>query len=208
MFYWVLNIIFQCFRWAIIKYETPGSFHFHWTWPCSFYFMGILFTVRYSTNLVEAKDFGIRKGLLNGVAMGLIFLVMFGTYGLAFWYGSQLVIAENEPYSAGTLLIVSTCLATSPCHIYILAATFHSLFKPFSGSGTALCFLIKLMYNSPSILQPSILRPPFIIRPLDFGPKGQFSVLNMLNNLYFKTTCNIRPHFLGPMGGLKIEGPL
>ncbi len=26
----------------------------------------------------------------------------------------------------------------------------------------------------------------------------------MLNDLYFKTTCNIRPHFLGPMGGLKI----
>ncbi len=30
----------------------------------------------------------------------------------------------------------------------------------------------------------------------------------MLNDLYFKTTCNIRPHFLGPMGGLNIEGPL
>ncbi len=27
----------------------------------------------------------------------------------------------------------------------------------------------------------------------------------MLNDLYFKTTYNIRPHFLGPMGGLKIE---
>ncbi len=30
----------------------------------------------------------------------------------------------------------------------------------------------------------------------------------MLNDLYFKTTCNIRPYFFGPMGGLKIEGPL
>ncbi len=30
----------------------------------------------------------------------------------------------------------------------------------------------------------------------------------MLNDLYFKTTCNIRPHFRGPMGGLKIEGSL
>ncbi len=38
-----------------------------------------------------------------------------------------------------------------------------------------------------------------------FGPKGQFCVLN---DFYFKTTCNIRPHFLCPMGGLKIEGPL
>ncbi len=30
----------------------------------------------------------------------------------------------------------------------------------------------------------------------------------MLNDLYFKTTCNIRPHFLRPMGGLKMEGSL
>ena len=30
----------------------------------------------------------------------------------------------------------------------------------------------------------------------------------MLNDLYFKTTCNIRPYLLDPMGGLKIEGPL
>ena len=30
----------------------------------------------------------------------------------------------------------------------------------------------------------------------------------MLNDPYFKTTCNIRPHSLGPVGGLKIEGPL
>ncbi len=61
-----------------------------------------------------------------------------------------------------------------------------------------------MIYSSPSILQPSILRPPLIIRLLDLIPKGDI----LLNDLYFKTTCNIRPHFLGPMGGLRIEGPL
>ncbi len=38
-----------------------------------------------------------------------------------------------------------------------------------------------------------------------FGPNVPLCVLN---DLYFKTTCNIRPHFLGPKGGLKIEGLL
>ncbi len=38
-----------------------------------------------------------------------------------------------------------------------------------------------------------------------FGPKVPFCVLS---NLYFKTTCNTRPHFHGTMHGLKIEGPL
>ncbi len=30
------------------------------------------------------------------------------------------------------------------------------------------------LYSSPSILQPSILRPPLIIRLLDLVPKGNF----------------------------------
>ncbi len=57
------------------------------------------------------------------------------------------------------------------------------------------------MYSSPSTLQPFMLKPPLIIRPLHV-------VLNchsVLNDLHLKTTCNIRPHFLGPMGGLNIE---
>ncbi len=65
-------------------------------------------------------------------------------------------------------------------------------------------FLNVDLYSSPSILQTSILRPPLIIRPFYLVPKGNF----LLNDIYFKTTCNIRPHFLGLMGGLKIEGPL
>ncbi len=60
------------------------------------------------------------------------------------------------------------------------------------------------MYSSPSILQPSILRSPLIIRPLDLVQKGNF----LLNDFYLKATCNIRPHFFGPMGGLVIDGPL
>ncbi len=80
------------------------------------------------------------------------------------------------------------------------------------------------IYSSPSILQPYILRPPFIIRLLDLLPKGNFFVLN---DLYSKTTCNIRLsaisacnirlyskttcnlyNFPGAISCLKIEGPL
>ncbi len=32
----------------------------------------------------------------------------------------------------------------------------------------------RKQYSSPSILQPFILRPPLIIRPLDLVPKGNF----------------------------------
>ena len=66
--------------------------------------------------------------------------------------------------------------------------------------------MIILYYSSPSILQPLVLRPPLIIKLLDLLPKG--NLFSVLNDFYFKTTCNIRPHLLGPMSGLKIEGPL
>ncbi len=61
------------------------------------------------------------------------------------------------------------------------------------------------LYCSPSILQPFALRLPLIIKTTQFGPKVPLCVLN---DLYFNTNCSIRPHFLGPMGGLKIEGLL
>ena len=62
---------------------------------------------RYSKNLVDAKNFGIRKGMIVGGGMGLLFLVIFGSYALGFWYGGKLV--REEDYTAGRMLIVSIC---------------------------------------------------------------------------------------------------
>ena len=50
--------------------------------------------------------FGIKKGIISGGAMGLIYLIIFCTYCLAFWYGSKLV-REEEAYTPGVMLIVS-----------------------------------------------------------------------------------------------------
>ncbi len=59
---------------------------------------------------MDARDFGLKKGLVNGVTTGLIFLVMFGTYGLAFWYGSKLIVEEG--YTAGNMLTVGQTVET------------------------------------------------------------------------------------------------
>ena len=60
---------------------------------------------RYGANLVDARDFGIKKGFINGGTMGLVFFIIFGSYALAFWYGTQLVL-END-YDPGDILVVS-----------------------------------------------------------------------------------------------------
>ncbi|XP_062972497.1 bile salt export pump [Elgaria multicarinata webbii] len=60
---------------------------------------------RYDKNLVFAQNQGIRKGMIMGFFTGYIWLIIFLCFGLAFWYGSKLVL-EDEEYSPGTLLQV------------------------------------------------------------------------------------------------------
>eukprot|EP00727_Mastigamoeba_balamuthi_P010793 m51a1_g6336 putative multidrug resistance protein 1-like (1332) ;mRNA; f:21432-26198 len=45
---------------------------------------------RYDAQLIKTRRTGYMKGLAMGSSLGFIWLIMFGTYGLAFWYGSKL----------------------------------------------------------------------------------------------------------------------
>ncbi|KAM6893167.1 bile salt export pump isoform 2-T3 [Lycodopsis pacificus] len=60
---------------------------------------------RYDKNLISAQRWGIRKGLIMGFFTGYMWLIIFLCYGLAFWYGSSLVVDTDE-YTPGTLLQV------------------------------------------------------------------------------------------------------
>ena len=67
---------------------------------------------RYDRNLVEALNWGVRKGIVLGAFQGYMWAIIFLCYALAFWYGSQLVIETNE-LSAGGLVQVCKFTATS-----------------------------------------------------------------------------------------------
>uniref|UniRef100_UPI00398E631E bile salt export pump-like n=1 Tax=Pristiophorus japonicus TaxID=55135 RepID=UPI00398E631E len=60
---------------------------------------------RYDKNLVFAQRWGVRKGMIVGFFTGYVWMIIFLCYALAFWYGSQLVIEQNE-YTPGGLLQV------------------------------------------------------------------------------------------------------
>ena len=65
----------------------------------------LLLLHRYDKNLVWAQRWGIRKGLIMGFFTGYMWLIIFLCYGLAFWYGSSLVVDTAE-YTPGTLMQV------------------------------------------------------------------------------------------------------
>nr|XP_033801594.1 bile salt export pump isoform X3 [Geotrypetes seraphini] len=60
---------------------------------------------RYERNLLFAQRWGIRKGIIMGTFTGYMWLIIFLCYALAFWYGSKLVLDEEE-YSPGNLMQV------------------------------------------------------------------------------------------------------
>ncbi len=62
---------------------------------------------RYEKNLIEAKNFGVKKAITTNVSMGLTQFIIFGTYALAFWYGTKLSVDEPENYSIGKVITVS-----------------------------------------------------------------------------------------------------
>ncbi|XP_061547459.1 bile salt export pump [Phycodurus eques] len=60
---------------------------------------------RYDRNLVEAQNWGVKKGAIIGIFQGYLWCIIFLTFALAFWYGSKLVI-ETKELSPGTLIQV------------------------------------------------------------------------------------------------------
>ncbi|PFX21918.1 Multidrug resistance protein 1 [Stylophora pistillata] len=59
---------------------------------------------RYSSLLKEARDFGIKRGFMTGLGIGFFQLVIYGSYALAFWYGSTLII--DDKMTGGQMLVV------------------------------------------------------------------------------------------------------
>jgi ABC-type multidrug transport system fused ATPase/permease subunit len=59
---------------------------------------------RYESKLKVGLDHGIKTGFITGSGIGAIFFSMFSVYGLAFWYGSQLILEGS--YNPGQVLNV------------------------------------------------------------------------------------------------------
>nr|XP_035969036.1 ATP-binding cassette sub-family B member 5 isoform X2 [Halichoerus grypus] len=61
---------------------------------------------RYTQNLKYAKDIGIRKAIASKLSLGAVYFFMNGTYGLAFWYGTSLILSGEPGYTIGTVLAI------------------------------------------------------------------------------------------------------
>uniref|UniRef100_A0A8C4WQJ6 ABC-type xenobiotic transporter n=1 Tax=Gopherus evgoodei TaxID=1825980 RepID=A0A8C4WQJ6_9SAUR len=58
---------------------------------------------KYDVNLENARKVGVKKSITTYTSLGFTEFVLFGAYGLAFWYGTKLTVEEKENYDIGRL---------------------------------------------------------------------------------------------------------
>ncbi|XP_004464362.4 ATP-binding cassette sub-family B member 5 [Dasypus novemcinctus] len=78
---------------------------------------------RYTQNLKDAKDVGIKKAIASKLSLGAVYFFMHGTYGLVFWYGTSMILSGEPGYTIGTVLTVflsvihsSYCIGSAAPH--------------------------------------------------------------------------------------------
>ncbi|KAK6937211.1 ABC transporter type 1, transmembrane domain [Dillenia turbinata] len=78
-------------------------------------------TTSYNNSIVNAYKSGVQEGLAAGSGLGVVMLIIFGSYALAIWFGAKMIIEKG--YSGGDVLNVIVAVLTgslslgqaSPC---------------------------------------------------------------------------------------------
>lgn len=65
---------------------------------------------KYNSKLQVAYAAAAHQGLASGIGLGSLTLIVFGTYGLAVWYGSKLIIEKG--YNGGMVINVIMAIMT------------------------------------------------------------------------------------------------
>ncbi|XP_069504362.1 ATP-binding cassette sub-family B member 5-like isoform X2 [Ambystoma mexicanum] len=101
---------------------------------------------RYTSNLGEAKAFGIKKAIAAQVSLGFVFLIIYASYGLGFWYGTTLILGNNDYTIGGVLMVFFTVSYSSYC---VGQASPH--FEAFSVARGAAYNIFKIIDQKPTI---------------------------------------------------------
>ncbi|XP_019364084.1 PREDICTED: ATP-binding cassette sub-family B member 5 [Gavialis gangeticus] len=102
---------------------------------------------RYTSRLGEAKNIGIKKAIASKLSLGFVYLIINGCYGLAFWYGTTLILEDNSEYTIGSVLAVFFCVTYSSYCIGLASPHFET----FAIARGAAFKVFKIIDENPSI---------------------------------------------------------
>ncbi|XP_072268652.1 ATP-binding cassette sub-family B member 5-like [Pyxicephalus adspersus] len=140
---------------------------------------------RYTNNLGEAKKLGIKKAIASQLALGFVYLFVYASYGLGFWYGTILILGD-QGYTIGDALVVFFSVVISS---YCIGQAFSHL-EAFSIARGAAYGIFKVI-DQPSAIdnfslegyRPDILKANVEFRNIHFcyPSRSNVQVLKGLN---------------------------
>ncbi len=160
---------FTCLNYSLINFDLPSIYwwqQYLLSELQAFCFKNIIILFWWLLDLCCCFLFVHLYKLLSVVAHAFFYTLMYNVF----------ISYSLRIYSVNCTEIVTVVLYTSSKAELIMLMLW---------STGGMHFITVKVYSSPSIL-----RPPLIIRPLHLVLKDK-----RLNDLYFKTTCNQRPHF-------------
>ncbi|KAM4688619.1 ATP-binding cassette sub-family B member 5-like [Discoglossus pictus] len=87
---------------------------------------------RYTSNLGEAKQLGIKKAMASQLIAGCVYFFLYVSYGLGFWYGTTLILGDSG-YTIGDILMVF-CSVTLASFCFGQAASHFEAFSVARGA--------------------------------------------------------------------------
>ncbi|KAI7874137.1 p-glycoprotein [Lichtheimia hyalospora FSU 10163] len=161
------------------------------------------FDKMYAEKLVAARKVGVQRALVLGLGFAVCMLVLFATYGLAFWYGGKLV---SESKMTGDLVLVVFFAEV------IGAMSLMQLPSNLSAVSTACGAAYKIYATIDRVPEIDIdneggIKPEKVIGEIEFK-NVQFKYptrpdVTILKNLSLKITPGMTVAFVGPSGSGK-----
>ncbi|KAI9205902.1 P-loop containing nucleoside triphosphate hydrolase protein [Polychytrium aggregatum] len=161
------------------------------------------FTEKYDKELAKAEVSDIKKGQAIGLGFGSFMLVMFCTYGLAFWYGSRLVL-QGE-LAGQDVLVVFFAMIMGAMSLIILPTNLAAV----SNARGAAYKIYSVIDRVPTIdslsqegLKPAAITGDIEFKSVDFTYPARLDT-QILFDLSLKIPSGKTVAFVGPSGSGK-----
>lgn len=161
------------------------------------------FSTRYDEKLDKAMKSGMKRGIILGCGLGTFMFMLFGMYGLSFWYGSGLV--HQHKMDGSTVLVVFLSMMIGEFSLLQMPTNLAAV----SGASAAAFKIFSTINRIPDIDSTSPLgeKPSQVVGQIEFlNVKFRYPTRPdtiVLKNLNLKIKPGMTVAFVGPSGSGK-----